>query len=85
MKVLKYFLCTPVDVSTTDTSVWKTVLFPMEMGWNEINEETVKRVAYNGDYKIEEVPDVEPEMPTQEDRIKELEEALTLLLSGVTG
>lgn len=84
MKIIKYSLCTTVDVGTMDIPVWENILFPVEMGWNETNEEIAKREAYNGEYIIVEVPDVEPDMPTQEDRIKELEEALALLLSGAT-
>ena len=84
MKVIKYYLCTTVDVSTTGTPMWENILFPVEMGWNETNEEIAKREAHNGEYTIVEVPDVEPDMPTQEERIKELEEALALLLSGAT-
>lgn len=84
MKIIKYSLCTTVDVGTIYEPVWENILFPVEMGWNETNEEIAKREAYNGEYIIVEVPDVEPDMPTQEDRIKELEEALALLLSGAT-
>lgn len=84
MKIIKYSLCTTVDVSTTGTPVWENILFPVEMGWNETNEEIAKREAYNGEYVIVEVPDVEPVTPTQEERITDLEEALALLLSGVT-
>ena len=84
MKIIKYTLCTSVDVGTMDTPVWENILFPVEMDWNETNEEIAKLEAYNGEYIIVEVPDVEPDMPTQEDRIKELEEALALLLSGAT-
>lgn len=84
MKVIKYYLCTTVDVSTTGTPMWENVLSSVEMGWNEANEEIAKREAYNGEYTIVEVPDVESDMPTQEERIKELEEALALLLSGAT-
>ena len=84
MKIIKYSLCTTVDVSTTGTPMLENVLFPVEIGWNETNEEIAKRETYNGEYIIVEVPDVEPDMPTQEDRIKELEEALALLLSGAT-
>lgn len=42
-------------------------------------------VAYNGEYTIEDDGQPEPVVkPTQEERIAELEEALELLLSGVT-
>ena len=55
------------------------------MEWNEINEETAKREAYNGEYTIEDDGQPEPEItPSHEERITELEEALELLLSGVT-
>ena len=84
MKVIKYSLCTTVDVSEDDLPVWENILFPVELGWSEANEEIARHEAYNGEYIIVEVPDVEPDMPTQEDRIKELEEALALLLSGAT-
>ena len=84
MKIIKYSLFTTVDVSTNDMPVLENILFPAEMSWSEANEEIAKREAYNGEYVIEEIPDEEPQMPTQEDRIKELEEALALLLSGAT-
>ena len=44
--------------------------------------EKAKEVAYNGEYAIED--DGQPEPVTEESRITELEEALDLLLSGVT-
>lgn len=55
---------------------------PVVMGWNEINEEIAKREADNGEYTIEE--DGTFKVQTAEERIAELEEALALLLSGVT-
>ena len=33
----------------------------VEMGWNEVNEETAKREADNGEYTIEEDGQAEPE------------------------
>ena len=84
MKVIKYNLCTRVNFGTEAKPAWGDSLSPVEMGWNPTNEEIAKREAFNGEYTIEEVQDVEPDMPTQEDRIKELEEALALLLAGVT-
>lgn len=44
--------------------------------------ERAKEVACNGEYTIED--DGQPEPVTEESRITELEEALDLLLSGVT-
>ena len=57
----------------------------VEMGWNETNEEIAKREADSGEYTI--VDDGQPETvvePTQAERIEELEDALDMLLSGVT-
>ena len=54
------------------------------MGWNKINEEIAKREAYNGMYTIVDDGVEEITEPTQEDRIAELEEALNMLLNGVT-
>ena len=74
VKVIKYQLCTKVldDV----------LLTPVIMGWNEINEELAKKEAYRGEYTIED--DGTEAIPADADRIAELEEALALLLSGVT-
>lgn len=57
-------------------------LTPADIPWSEENEERAKAEAYNGEYTIEddgtEVPD------TPEARIAELEEALDMILKGVT-
>lgn len=53
MKILKYNICTIVD--------GEEILSPVTMGWNEVNEETAKREAHNGEYTI--VDDGQPEQP----------------------
>ena len=71
MKILKYILCTHVNHGTEENPQIEKILSPVEMGWNEINEEIAKREAYNGEYEI--VDDGEPdpeEQPTQLDRIE---------------
>lgn len=75
MKVIKYQICTKVDE--------EEILSGVTLSWNEMNEEIAKREAYNGEYTVEDDGEPEPEA-TPEDRIAELEEALSLLLSGVT-
>lgn len=42
MKILKYNFCPE-----------EGILFPVEMDWNEANEEIAKREAHNGEYTIE--------------------------------
>ena len=58
------------------------VLSPVTLGWNETNEEIARREAHNGEYTIED--NGLDAQPTDAERIAELEEALALLLSGVT-
>lgn len=56
-----------------------------EMTWSEANEEIAKKEADNGEYTVEDDGQPEPvAQPTAEERVAELEEALALLLSGVT-
>lgn len=58
---------------------------PVEMTWSEINEEITKLEADNGEYEIIDDGQSEPEkQPTDTERIEELEEALEMLLNGVT-
>ena len=54
----------------------------VERPYSEANEEIAKSEAYNGEYTIED--DGVEEQTTPEQRIAELEEALNLLLTGVT-
>lgn len=74
MKVIKYLLGeskTPKEIYCTEDSL-------------ESNIGIAKRESYNGEYVIEDDGVEEVAEPTQEERIAELEEALALLLSGVT-
>ena len=68
MRVIKYNLCTRVNRGTEDNPVWENVLTPVEMDWNETNEEIAKREAYNGEYTIE--GEEEQVEPSQLDKIE---------------
>lgn len=84
MKILKYNLCTRVNLGTEMEPLWETVITPVTMGWNPANEETARREAYQGMYTIEENEEEADSEPTPEERIRNLEEAMEFLLSGVT-
>lgn len=86
MKILKYNLCTKVNHGTVEEPQIEEILSPVTMDWNEANEEIAKKEAYNGEYTIEDDGQPEPEaQPASEaERISDLEEAMELLLSGVT-
>lgn len=61
------------------------MLVDVTLSYSESNEEIAKKEAYNGEYTIEDDGQPEPEAPhTDAARIAELEEALDMLLSGVT-
>jgi hypothetical protein len=71
MNILKYNLCTRVNHGTEENPKIEEILSPVEMGWNEANEEIAKREAYNGEYTIEDDGTPEPEAaPTQLDRVE---------------
>ena len=60
MKIIKYSMCAVIE--------GEDVLTPVEMGWNEVNEEIAKREAYNGEYTIEDDGEPEPVVePTTEE------------------
>lgn len=83
-KVIKYKYQTgEINHGTEENPVLEPILLDAIVGWNEVNEETAKREAYNGKYTIDEVDEPEAQ-PTDAERIAELEEALAMLLNGVT-
>ena len=70
MKILKYNLCNYINHGTEEEPKIVEILYPVTMGWNEINEEIAKREAYNGEYSIEDDGAEEIVEPTQLDRIE---------------
>lgn len=84
MKAIKYkFLSAEVNRGSDEKPNMEQIFLDKTVPWNETNEELAKREAYNGEYTVEDDGQPEPEA-TAEERIAELEEALSLLLSGVT-
>lgn len=85
-KVIRYaFLSCEINHGTENAPNNEQIIMDKEIPWSEANEETAKAEAYNGEYTIEDDGEPEPAAePTPEERIAELEEALELLLSGVT-
>ena len=82
MKIIKYNLCTRVNLGTEEEPIFEEILSPVEMGWNEANEELAKREAYNGEYIIEDDGQPDPiETPTQLDRI-ESQVTYTAIMTG---
>lgn len=87
MKVIKYlFLSAEVNHGTEEEPNIEQIFLEKSMPYSQSSEEIAKREAYNGEYIIEDdgQADTSEEQRTQEERIAGLEEALDLLLSGVT-
>ena len=87
MKKISYQYCVKVNYDTeenpnyVDTFVDKTLNCHTDEEY-EKNLLLAQQEAYEG--KIDVVDVVEPEIPTDAERIAELEEALAMLLNGVT-
>lgn len=87
MKKIKYqLLCKQTNTAYNDDGVpflvEEDVLTEIETSYTEREYERIKLIAHNGECTI--VDDGIEEQPTDAERIAELEEALNLLLSGVT-
>lgn len=81
MKIIKYTLCTLVNHGTEESPVWKEILTPVSMDWNEVNEEIAEREAYNGEYIIEDDGQPDPsETPTRLD-VMEAQLAYTAMMT----
>lgn len=88
MKIIKYRALGTTIVSVTkedgtDENVEQDLFYEVERPYSAEAEELAKKEAYGGEYTIED--DGQPDPPQSDaDRIAELEEALAMLLSGVT-
>lgn len=73
-KAIKYkFLVGEVNHGTEEVPNIEPILSNVVLGWNETNEETAKREAYNGEYTIEDDGQLEPEVqPTTDDVLNAL-------------
>ena len=85
MKIIKYkFLSCQINHGTEEEPVLEDVLLEKIIPYSAETEEFAKAEAFNGEYTIEDDGVEESTEPTPEERIAELEEALAMLLNGVT-
>ena len=85
MRYWKYKIANCANVGTEEKPLWHEAFYEKRIPYTEANEEIAKREAYNGEYEIYDDGQPEPVVqPTDAERIAELEEALAMLLSGVT-
>lgn len=69
MKVLKFRICTQSNIGTADSPEIVESFADGNLRWSEENEAVAKKLAYNGEYTIEDDGKLEP-APTQLDRIE---------------
>lgn len=71
MKKIKYNICTIVNHGTEESPNIEEILTPVEMTWNEANEQIAKRESHNGEYTIEDDGQPDPaDTPSQLDVIE---------------
>lgn len=71
MKIIKYkFLSCEVNHGTEEEPNIEQIFLNKSMSWNEGNEETAKREAYNGEYTVEDDGVEKTVEPTQLDRVE---------------
>lgn len=86
MKKVKWlFLSSEINYGSEEIPDIRRTFIPKDFPYSDETLEAAKREAYEGKYKIYDdgLPEPEPK-PTDAERIAELEEALSMLLSGVT-
>lgn len=85
MKIIKYKILGYMGIHNLQTEETEQTecLVGVERPYSEENLAVAQKEAYNGEYTVEDDGQPGPEA-TAEERITELEEALALLLSGVT-
>ena len=88
MKIIKYNLSASVNRGTPEEPVWEEVLTGKTITCSadvlEANLAVAQAEAHNGEYTVEDDGYEEEKELTPEERIAELEDALALILSGVT-
>lgn len=63
MKVLKFRICTQSNIGTAESPEIVESFADGTLGWSAENEEVAKKLAYNGEYTIEDDGEPEPVTP----------------------
>ncbi len=86
MQVIRYNLIAKINTGTEGEPIWEESKgYAVTMGYSERNLEIAKAEAWQGEVEIVDDGEPEPEETVSDsERIAELEEALEMLLSGVT-
>lgn len=74
MKIIRYQLCTDVNLGTEEEPNLQQIFSNVSLPWSEANEKNAKAEAYNGEYTIEEEPDNRPFEEIQTEKLSNLSE-----------
>lgn len=74
MKIIRYQLCTDINLGTEEEPNLQQTFSNVSLPWSEANEENAKAEAYNGEYTIEEEPDNRPFEEIQTEKLSNLSE-----------
>ena len=69
MKVIKFLLCSEINVGTKEEPKIVQDFVDITRTWSEKEEELAKRIAYNGEYTIEDDGEPEPELEPSTDEV----------------
>ena len=69
MKVIKFLLCSEINVGTKEEPKIVQDFVDITRTWSEKDEEIAKREAYNGEYEIIDDGEPEPE-PTEQEQLR---------------
>lgn len=84
-KMIYYkFLSAEINHGTEEEPKIEQIFLEKAMAYTEANEEIAKKEAYNGVYNIDDDGIDPAEELTEAERIEALEEALDMILNGVT-
>ena len=74
MKIIRYQLCTDVNLGTEEEPNLQQIFSNISLPWSEANEKIAKAEAYNGEYTIEEEPDNRSFEEIQTEKLSSLSE-----------
>lgn len=87
MKIIKYEIADEINIGTEEKPDIIHDTHEVIMPWSDANEEIAKKEAYNREYKIVDDGQPKPE-PSESEQLRydvdELQEALNMILMGVT-
>ena len=84
MKIIKYQLCTEINIGTEDEPKIEQSLAVVTLGWSEANEAIAAAEAYNGEYTIEDDGKPEPTIPPTNDELAAENKLLKQQVSALT-